>query len=55
MKIDSNNVTITPVTPFIAGQLDLGSHFRYYLGWRRDEVSINNQDSWRIRGIDGSG
>jgi hypothetical protein len=22
----------------------LGSHFRYYVGWRRDEISLNNQD-----------
>ena len=41
---DGNNVTISPVTPFIAGEGDLGSHFRYYLGWRRDEISIQNQD-----------
>ena len=44
MSIDGNNVTIADVTPFIAGEGDLGSHFRYYLGWRRDEISIQNQD-----------
>jgi Carboxypeptidase regulatory-like domain len=44
IKIDSNNVTISPVTPFVAGQGDLGSHFRYYLGLRRDEIHIDNQD-----------
>jgi Carboxypeptidase regulatory-like domain len=43
-KIDSNNVTIAPVTPFVAGQGDLGNHFRYYLGVRRDEIYIENQD-----------
>ena len=44
VSIDANNVTIAPVTPFIAGEGDLGSHFRYYLGWRRDEINIQNQD-----------
>jgi hypothetical protein len=44
VKIDGNNVTIAPVTPFVAGEGDLGSHFRYYMGWRRDEISIDNQD-----------
>lgn len=44
VKIDGNNVTIAPVTPFAAGEGDLGSHFRYYLGLRRDEISIDNQD-----------
>jgi len=44
VPIDGNNVTIAPVTPFIAGEGDPGSHFRYYLGWRRDEISIQNQD-----------
>jgi hypothetical protein len=44
VKIDGNNVTIAPVTPFVAGEGDLGGHFRYYMGWRRDEISINNQD-----------
>lgn len=44
VKIDGNNVTISPITPFVAGQGNLGNHFRYYLGWRRDEISIDNQD-----------
>jgi len=44
VPIGGNNVTIAPVTPFIAGEGDLGSHFRYYLGWQRDEISIQNQD-----------
>ncbi|MGA3092940.1 MAG: carboxypeptidase-like regulatory domain-containing protein [Terriglobales bacterium] len=44
VAIDGNNVTIAPVTPFIAGEGDLGSRFRYYLGWRRDEINIANQD-----------
>jgi Carboxypeptidase regulatory-like domain len=55
VKIQGNNVSIAPLTPFVAGEGDLGSHFRYYLGWRRDEIAINNQDlitpenSWNRR------
>ncbi len=44
VPIDGNNVTIAPLTPFVAGQGDLGNHFRYYLGVRRDEIYIDNQD-----------
>jgi hypothetical protein len=44
VKIDSNNVTITPVTPYVAGQGELSKYIRYYLGWRRDEIFIDNQD-----------
>ncbi len=43
-KVDGNNVTIAPATPYVAGQGELTSFFRYYLGWRRDEISIDNQD-----------
>ncbi len=43
-KIDGNNVTIAPVTPYVAAQGELGSHFGYYAGWRRDEIFIDNQD-----------
>jgi hypothetical protein len=43
-KIDGNNVTISPVTPYVAGQGALGSHLDYYVGWRRDEIFIDNQD-----------
>ena len=42
--MDGNNVTIAPVTPYIAGEGELSKYFRYYLGWRRDEISIDNQD-----------
>jgi hypothetical protein len=51
-KIMGANVTIAPITPNIAGQGGLGKHLRYYLGWRQDEVWINQQnlmtpaDSW---------
>jgi hypothetical protein len=44
VKIDGNNVTIAPVTPYVAAQGALGHHFDYYSGWRRDEISISNQD-----------
>ena len=44
VKIDGNNVTIAPVSPYIAAQGGLGSHFDYYAGWRRDEIFIDNQD-----------
>jgi len=44
IKVDGNNVTIAPVTPYIAGEGELSRYFRYYLGWRRDEISIDNQD-----------
>jgi len=44
IKVDGNNVTIAPVTPYIAGEGELSKYFRYYLGWRRDEISIDNRD-----------
>jgi len=44
VKIDGNNVTIAPITPFVAGQGNLGHHFDYYVGLRRDEISIHNTD-----------
>jgi hypothetical protein len=44
VKIDGNNVTVSPVTPYVAGQGTFGSHLDYYAGWRRDEIFISNQD-----------
>jgi hypothetical protein len=44
IPIDGNNVTIAPVTPYVAGQGELSRYVHYYLGWRRDEIDINNQD-----------
>ena len=59
IKVDGNNITIAPVTPYIAGEGELSKYFRYYLGWRRDEISIDNQDlvtpanSWnKLVGLD---
>ncbi len=43
-KVDGSNVTITPVTPYVAVQGALGGHVRYYAGWRRDEIDFTNQD-----------
>jgi hypothetical protein len=44
VKVDGNNVTIAPVSPYIAGEGELSKYVRYYLGWRRDEIGIDNQD-----------
>ena len=44
IKVDGNNVTIAPVSPYIAGEGELSKYVHYYLGWRRDEISIDNQD-----------
>ena len=43
-KVDSNNVTITPVSPYIAGSGALSRYFRYYAGWRHDQIDVNNED-----------
>ena len=43
-KIDGNNVTIAPVTPYVAGEGEFSKYVHYYLGWRRDEIDITNQD-----------
>jgi hypothetical protein len=42
--VDGNNVTIGSVTPYVAAQGSLASYFRYYLGWRRDEINFDNDD-----------
>ncbi|MGA2697105.1 MAG: TonB-dependent receptor [Terriglobales bacterium] len=44
IPINGNNVTISPVTPFVAVQGALGRHVRYYAGLRRDEIRIDNDD-----------
>ncbi len=43
-KVTANNVTITPVTPYMAIQGAFGSRVRYYAGWRYDEIEFDNQD-----------
>jgi Carboxypeptidase regulatory-like domain len=42
--VDGNNVTIGSLTPYIAAEGSVTNYFRYYLGWRRDEISLDNRD-----------
>jgi uncharacterized protein involved in tellurium resistance len=42
--VDSNNVTIASLSPYIAAEGALTRYFRYYLGWRRDEIDFDNDD-----------
>jgi hypothetical protein len=42
--VDGNNVTIGSLTPYIAAEGGFARYFRYYLGWRRDEIDFDNQD-----------
>jgi hypothetical protein len=44
VKIAASNVTISPISPYIAAEGGIFRYFRYYLGWRRDEIFIDNQD-----------
>lgn len=43
-KVTANDVTITPVAPYAAIEGAIEGHLRYYLGWRRDQIDIDNQD-----------
>jgi hypothetical protein len=42
--VEANNVTLGSVTPYIAAEGALTRYFRYYLGWRRDEIDFDNHD-----------
>lgn len=42
--VDGNNITIPSLTPYIAAEGALARYFRYYLGWRRDEIDVDNRD-----------
>jgi hypothetical protein len=42
--VDGNNVTIGSVTPYVAAEGTLARYFRYYLGWRRDQIDVVNDD-----------
>jgi hypothetical protein len=42
--VDGNNVTLGSMTPYIAAEGGLTHYFRYYLGWRRDEIDFDNDD-----------
>lgn len=44
VPVDANNVTIGSITPHAAIEGGVARHFRYYAGWRRDEISFDNQD-----------
>jgi len=43
-SVTKNNVTLGSLTPYIAAEGALTPFFRYYLGWRRDEIDFSNQD-----------
>jgi hypothetical protein len=43
-RVDANNITIGSLTPYVAAEGALAHRFRYYLGWRRDEIDIDNED-----------
>ncbi len=43
-KVAANNITIGDLSPYLALQSGLAHYLRYYLGWRRDEIDINNDD-----------
>lgn len=47
IPVGGNNVTIGSITPYIAAEGALALYFRYYLGWRRDEINFSNQDLLR--------
>lgn len=42
--VDGNNVTIGSVTPYVAAEGTLAHYVRYYLGWRRDQIDVVNDD-----------
>jgi hypothetical protein len=44
IKVAGNNVTIAPLSPYLAAEGQLSPYFHYYLGWRRDEIFVDNQD-----------
>jgi hypothetical protein len=42
--VDGNNITISSLTPYLAADGALSRYLRYYIGWRRDEINIENED-----------
>jgi len=42
--VDGNNITIASLTPYLAAEGAVARYLRYYLGWRRDEIDIDNED-----------
>ena len=47
--VDANNITIGSITPYIAAEGALTRYFRYYLGWRRDQIDFDNDDLLRAQ------
>ncbi len=43
-KVSGNDVTIFPIAPYAAMEGAISSHLRYYVGWRRDQIDIENRD-----------
>jgi len=43
-RVSANNVTIGDIAPYVALNGSLTRHFRYYLGYRRDEIGFDNVD-----------
>lgn len=43
-KVAANNITIGDVSPYLALEGALARYFRYYFGFRRDEIDFNNDD-----------
>lgn len=43
-RVDSSNVTLTSIAPYAAGAGAIGQYLRYYAGWRRDEIDVENKD-----------
>ena len=43
-KVTANNITLNLITPFIAVDGHLTPWLRYDLGWRRDQIGIDNTD-----------
>ncbi len=59
VKIAGNDITIAPISPYVAGQGQFTPFLRYYLGWRHDQIQIQNRDlvtpansSSRLVGVD---
>ena len=43
-KVAANNITIGDFSPYLAVEGALARYFRYYFGFRRDEIDFNNDD-----------
>lgn len=47
-NVDSNNLTIASFTSYAAAAGKLTHYFRYYAGWRHDQINIGNEDRIHI-------